>query len=162
MARRSAFWTGSWWRSLRRLLVPPLATSLLAAGMAATAPPASAGTSPGVASAAGPGAQQSVGSVTGGGVGGALGAVSEPVLVDELTTATSTTYLQPDGSYRSQVFATPVNFRDDSGDWQPMDNSLVPAPGAAYAVENAANDYQLLSRRMPPRARSALPRTRNG
>jgi hypothetical protein len=61
--------------------------------------------------------------------------------VDDLTTARSSTYIQADGSYRSVIATTPVNYLDRSGQWQPIDNTLVSSPGVAYAVENAANDY---------------------
>lgn len=62
-------------------------------------------------------------------------------LLPELTTATSNTYLEPDGSRTLESYPTPVNYQTDSGDWAEIDNSLVDAPGPAFAVENAANQY---------------------
>lgn len=68
---------------------------------------------------------------------------AEPVVVEELTTPTSTTSQLPDGSYSSVVYPVPVNYRDKTGDWRPIDNTLVPAVGDDWAVENAAADYSV-------------------
>lgn len=62
-------------------------------------------------------------------------------LVEGLTTRESTTYLETDNTYHTQISSAPINFRDDSGAWQAIDNTLVESPGQAYATENAANEY---------------------
>ena len=41
--------------------------------------------------------------------------------VPALRTESSRTYRQADGSYQAQVSAGPVNYRDASGDWKPID-----------------------------------------
>lgn len=66
--------------------------------------------------------------------------------LDELATATSDTYVQADGSYQYVGYTTPVNYLADDGNWQPIDNELVPSPGETFAVENAENNYTV---RMP-------------
>ena len=55
--------------------------------------------------------------------------------------ANSRTLAQDDGSYRTDVFAGPVHFSDGAGQWQPIDNTLVPSsrPGAAF--ESSANSF---------------------
>ncbi len=52
----------------------------------------------------------------------------EPELVPELTTATSNTYQLPDGSRTLETYNTPVNFLDETGEWEQVDNNLVSAP----------------------------------
>lgn len=59
----------------------------------------------------------------------------------ELATEYSNTVLNEDGSYTAKIAAGPVNYQAESGAWLPISNDLVEAPGAAYAVENEANDY---------------------
>jgi len=59
----------------------------------------------------------------------------------DLSTATSDTTLNADGTYTTTVYKDPVNYQDGNGDWAPIDNTLVDAPGSTYAVENAANEY---------------------
>lgn len=59
-------------------------------------------------------------------------------------TATSTTYLNPNGSYTTVVSPTPVNYRDASGAWQTIDTSLVPSQTAGYAFQNAAGAFRAL------------------
>ncbi|MDQ3430636.1 MAG: hypothetical protein M3467_00080, partial [Actinomycetota bacterium] len=34
-----------------------------------------------------------------------------------------------------------MNYQDESGDWVPIVNDFVAAPGATFDVQNAANDY---------------------
>jgi hypothetical protein len=43
-------------------------------------------------------------------------------------TATSTDYLNPDGTHTMAISSGPVNFRSSSGEWQPMDPTLVHGP----------------------------------
>jgi hypothetical protein len=66
---------------------------------------------------------------------------SAPVLDLAGSTETSTTHLQPDGSYRLEASLEAANYRDDDGEWQPNNNDLVEAPGATYPVENAENAF---------------------
>ncbi|MFL6138399.1 MAG: phage tail tip lysozyme [Frankiaceae bacterium] len=56
----------------------------------------------------------------------------------------SITHRNADGSYTSTLFATPVNYRDGQGHWQPIDSRLVPAGRAGYAFRNAANSFTAL------------------
>ena len=63
-----------------------------------------------------------------------------PGAVPELSTQTSDTVLNADGSYTAEISAGPINFQQDDGDWVPISNEMVEAPGA-YAVQNEANDY---------------------
>ena len=65
----------------------------------------------------------------------------EPGPVPELSTETSNTVRNEDGSYTAKIASGPINYQDESGDWVPISNDLVDAPGAAYAVENEANSY---------------------
>jgi Disaggregatase related repeat len=60
--------------------------------------------------------------------------------VPALSSEKTNVYAKADGTYRLEAFGTPVNFLED-GHWQPIHNDLVDASGAAYAVQNAANDY---------------------
>src|SRR4051812_26244691 len=59
-------------------------------------------------------------------------------------TATSNTYLNTDGSYTAEVAPQPVNFRDASGAWQPIDTTLVAANDTAYAFQNAAGPFKAM------------------
>ena len=61
--------------------------------------------------------------------------------VPELSTEISNTVRNEDGSYTAKIAAGPINYQDESGEWVPISNELVEAPGAAYAVENEANSY---------------------
>lgn len=63
----------------------------------------------------------------------------EPILTAR--TATSNTWKLPDGSYRSEVYSAPVNYRDHSGDWRPINSSLVWSADPGYSAENAANTF---------------------
>lgn len=61
--------------------------------------------------------------------------------VPELSTATSDTVREADGSFTMTAYTEPVNYLDASGEWAPIDNTLVDAPGDAYDVENGANSF---------------------
>jgi hypothetical protein len=50
--------------------------------------------------------------------------VNAGVEVPSLRTAVSRTYRRSDGSFRSVISAGPMNFRDASGVWQPIDTRL--------------------------------------
>jgi len=45
--------------------------------------------------------------------------------VPNLRTAKARTFLNPDGSYTTRTYAAPVNWKDASGRWQTIDNTLV-------------------------------------
>ena len=66
---------------------------------------------------------------------------ADQVMVPELSTATSTTYLLENGWYSLDATTDVVNYQDASGEWQPVDTTLVDAPGSTYAVENAEADF---------------------
>jgi hypothetical protein len=59
-------------------------------------------------------------------------------------TATSSTFLNPDGSYTTEVAPQPVNYRDAAGDWQAIDTTLVKASDSNYAVQNAAGPFRAM------------------
>jgi RHS repeat-associated protein len=57
-------------------------------------------------------------------------------------TATSDTYLLPDGARETRVYSSPVNYRDANGEWKPIDESLeVQADGTGFT--NGANRFDL-------------------
>jgi RHS repeat-associated protein len=82
---------------------------------------------------------------------------SEEVL--SLRTRTSRTYRLPDGSHRAVISAGSVNFRDASGKWVPIDDSLVASSRPGYAYENRANRYTVL---LPADLASAPVRVEHG
>jgi len=57
-----------------------------------------------------------------------------------LRTRTSRTYVSRHG-HETQVFPGPIHYQDATGAWQPIDNTLVPAPGPAGGYQNSANDH---------------------
>lgn len=70
-----------------------------------------------------------------------LPVVSEVGVVPELSNETSTTTRAADGTLTLEAYTTPVNYQGADGTWVPIDNTLVAAPGDAYAVENADGSY---------------------
>ena len=66
---------------------------------------------------------------------------AQPGPVPELSTGTSNTVRNEDGSYTAEISSGPINYQDESGDWIPISNDFVEALGSTYAVENEANDY---------------------
>jgi RHS repeat-associated protein len=82
-----------------------------------------------------------------------LGAESEQTAVDappsapggpELEnkrTATSQTYLLPGGERETRIYAAPINYRDDDGNWQPIDEGLERAAGGPLV--NGDNSFDL-------------------
>lgn len=59
--------------------------------------------------------------------------------VTALRTESSRTYRKADGSYQAQVSAGPVNYRDVSGDWKPIDTDFVSdGDGGLKTTEAAA------------------------
>jgi RHS repeat-associated protein len=57
-------------------------------------------------------------------------------------TATSDTFRLSDGELQTQVYETPVNYRDESGDWQPIEEGLDTQPDGS-GLENGANAFDL-------------------
>lgn len=58
-----------------------------------------------------------------------------------LRTANSRTYRRPDGTYEARISNSPVNYRDASGHWQPIDNDLRTL--ANGSLENRANSFKV-------------------
>lgn len=56
-------------------------------------------------------------------------------------TETSNTYLLPDGTMRTELFESPVNYRDEGGSWQPIEEGLEETPGGA--ITNGDNSFDL-------------------
>lgn len=69
------------------------------------------------------------------------GLPGDEVLLPERATESSNTWLQPDGSLRTEVFPTAVNYETSGGAFEPIENELVDSAAPGVAVENAANDY---------------------
>jgi RHS repeat-associated protein len=63
-------------------------------------------------------------------------------LLDERT-RTSRTYLRDGGSRVAVLSAGPVNYRDSTGAWRPIDNRLERSSKSGFAHENRANGYDL-------------------
>jgi RHS repeat-associated protein len=80
-------------------------------------------------------------------------------LVERYTTATSDTYRRPDGRMVTRVYATPVNFMDASGHWQPIASSAgantlaEQAPGVQPLVETGWNPNCTLTSTEPKQTR---------
>jgi RHS repeat-associated protein len=60
-------------------------------------------------------------------------------------TATSDTFLLPDGSREARIYGAPVNYQAPDGGWEPIEDGLEEAAGGA--VVNGANSFDL---RLPP------------
>ena len=80
----------------------------------------------------------------------AFDAVTAPPRVEgtelpRLRTATTRTWVKPGGARVTRVYQAPVNYRDEQGDWQAIDDRLVPS---ANGWVNAANAYRV---RVPSR-----------
>ena len=63
--------------------------------------------------------------------------------IAERRTRTSRTYEGPGGTEVTRLWTTPVNYRDAAGEWQRIDNSLVPSNDAGFAYENRDNKYEV-------------------
>lgn len=57
-------------------------------------------------------------------------------------TATSDTYRLDSGELETRVYGTPVNYRDDEGKWQAIEEGLEPQPDGS-GLENGANSFDL-------------------
>lgn len=60
-----------------------------------------------------------------------------------LSNRTVQTFRKPDGGVVTKSFAEPVNYRDDSGRWSPIDTTLVPVAGSTYDVQTVGNSIVL-------------------
>jgi RHS repeat-associated protein len=56
-------------------------------------------------------------------------------------TATSNTFELPDGSLEARIYETPVNYRDEDGDWQPIDQEL--RETATGSLTNGDNSFDV-------------------
>jgi len=78
------------------------------------------------------------------GNGVATAAESTPMPVRELParrTAASNTYLLSNGQLETRLFEVPVNYRDQEGDWQPIEEELTELPGGT--ITNGANSFDV-------------------
>jgi RHS repeat-associated protein len=66
---------------------------------------------------------------------------SEGVELPSKRTATSDTFRLPSGALETQLYESPVNYRDNEGDWKPIEEGLEYAQGKALA--NGANSFDL-------------------
>ena len=56
-------------------------------------------------------------------------------------TADSETLTLPDGQLETRIYPEPINYRDDEGNWRPIEEDL--QEGTAAALENGQNDFDL-------------------
>jgi hypothetical protein len=56
-------------------------------------------------------------------------------------TATSNTFALSDGTLEARIYGVPVNYRDDNGDWQPIDQGL--RETTSGAVVNGENSFDV-------------------
>jgi YD repeat-containing protein len=63
--------------------------------------------------------------------------------VVSLRTRTSRTFEQ-NGTYQTEISVGSLNYKDAAGNWQPIDNSLVPTAQSGFAQQNGGNRYKLL------------------
>lgn len=68
-------------------------------------------------------------------------AMPGPMVIDDLTTERSLTYLMPDGTFQATDYTSPVMFKDARGAWRAIDTTLMATPGQTYAAQNAAGSY---------------------
>jgi RHS repeat-associated protein len=61
--------------------------------------------------------------------------------LEEKRTATSDTFLLPDGSLEARLFDSPVNYRDAQGDWMPIGEGLKELPGGG--LTNGPNSFDV-------------------
>lgn len=77
---------------------------------------------------------------TTGGVSAAAAQSGETELAG-LRTQDSRTFAEADGTRRLVASATPMNYRDASGAWQPIDDTLVADSATGFAWRNTADSY---------------------
>ncbi|HUC00781.1 MAG TPA: LamG-like jellyroll fold domain-containing protein [Solirubrobacterales bacterium] len=68
---------------------------------------------------------------------------SEAVELPAKRTATSDTFELPNGSREARIYQSPVNYRDDEGNWQPIDEGLVGKDGSALSNGDHSFDLTL-------------------
>ncbi len=61
----------------------------------------------------------------------------------ERRTEDSRTFVGQDGKFETVFYGGPIHYRDARGQWQPIDNTLVPAPGSGAGLRNAAGEVQV-------------------
>jgi RHS repeat-associated protein len=61
--------------------------------------------------------------------------------IESKRSATSETFLLPDGSRETRIYEAPVNYRDGEGNWQPIEEGLQPGPGST--LTNGDNAFEL-------------------
>lgn len=66
---------------------------------------------------------------------------SEGVEIPTKRTATSETFRLSGGELETRVFDSPINYKDSSGEWQPIDESLTPSQGGGF--ENGGNRFDV-------------------
>lgn len=69
------------------------------------------------------------------------GGQPQGVEIPDLRTATSDTFLLPGGQRETRLYQSSVNYRDEDGGWEPIDESLDET--AAGGLTNAANSFDL-------------------
>ncbi|MBN1607367.1 MAG: hypothetical protein JW940_12085, partial [Polyangiaceae bacterium] len=77
--------------------------------------------------------------------------------VESLRTETSRTFRLEDGRYFAQVFSEPINFKDESGAWRVIDNTLRATSDGWF--ENSAGAYSV---RLPARMEDGAVRFSSG
>jgi RHS repeat-associated protein len=84
-----------------------------------------------------------LGGVSGGDLATAEDAQETPQAMElpNRNTATSRSFRLGDGSFETRIYQVPVNYRDEKGDWQPIDESL--REMASGAVTNGANSFDI-------------------
>ncbi|MEJ7567739.1 MAG: DNRLRE domain-containing protein [Gaiellaceae bacterium] len=58
-------------------------------------------------------------------------------------TATTRTFKNTNGLFKTEAFAGAINFRDEQGAWQPIESELVASTDSGYAFENKANSFKV-------------------
>jgi RHS repeat-associated protein len=139
---------------MRALRVVVLAVLVFVAQIAVTLPqaalPVAAAAEEGVAEVFEPAEVNTT--VTGGLPTLALGTEHPDVITDfalptteiAASTASSRTFVDPDGGYTTELYPAPVNFLDADGLFQPIDNTLVAVDQPPFAYSNAAAGHELL------------------
>jgi hypothetical protein len=72
-----------------------------------------------------------------------LAGLDEPGEVVERRTEDSRTFATEDGRFETVFYGGAVNYQDARGDWQPIDNRLVPGTSPGAALRNAAAAVEL-------------------
>ncbi len=76
--------------------------------------------------------------------GGNSAEAEQPVAVDPIPMSRNSTTIESDsGTQITTISPVPINYRDTSGAWVPIDNSLQPMVGNVWAAKNEENRYSL-------------------